>query len=260
MNSYSAPELKNRAVNKANEIVFMSRITWMTVVIVVRRIWGELCDSPGLLRRHLTPVRVVSGFVMATLVVVPSVAYLIERDNHADTRRAYHALNVSMTSETAFLRASIRELLDENDKLTECVLDTGTAVYTGNKVQVKVVATGYSSSVFETDATPFTTAANTATREGILALSRDLLREFTPGAPFSYGDRVHVSGLGDFLIEDVMNARWTNRIDIWFPSRLDAIHFGLREVHLTGTIEDDPFSEADILTENTAETAIPSGM
>jgi 3D (Asp-Asp-Asp) domain-containing protein len=260
MNFITASELKERATSKANQIAFMSRITWMTIVIFVRRFWGEVGDTPTVLRHHISPARVVIGFVLTALIVAPSIAFYTERSNHADTRRAHRSLTVSTASEMAFLRASLRELLDENDKLTEHVLDSGTAVLTGNKIHVKVVATGYSSSIFETDATPFITAANTATREGILALSRDLLREYTPGAPFSFGDRVHVTGLGDFLIEDVMNARWTNRVDVWFPSRLDAIHVGLQEVYLTGTIEDNPFTEEDILTENTTATPIPSEM
>lgn len=223
----------------------------MTVVIFVRRCSGWLTDLPGELRRNLSPARVAVGVALAALIITPSTAYLIEKSNHNETLRFYRSLSVSSTGEIEFLKASLRELLDEQDKLTERLLDSGAVIYSGNKVQVKVVATGYTSSIFETDATPFTTAANTPTREGILALSRDLLREYTPGAPFSFGDRVRVTGLGDFLVEDVMNARWSNRIDLWFASHIDAVDFGIREVYLTGTLLGDPFTEADVLTENT---------
>ncbi|UCH84616.1 MAG: 3D domain-containing protein, partial [Candidatus Latescibacterota bacterium] len=249
MTRVTKSELLNRATKKANQFVFSSRIAWMTLVILVRRSIGEIAALPFSVKRRLSPAKVVAACVLAILIAAPATAYFIEKGNHSDTRRAFQSWSAESASEVAFLKASLRELLDENDKLTEHVLDSGTAVYMGNKIHVKVVATGYSSSVFETDETPFLTAANTSTREGILALSRDLLREFTPGAPFSFGDRVHVSGLGEFLVEDVMNARWTNRVDVWFPSRLDAIHFGLREAYLTGTIEDDPFTETDVLTE-----------
>ncbi len=260
MNSLSASEIKRRAASKANQLVFTSKITWMSIVILVRRSAGWAADLPADLRRRLSPTRAVVGLTLTALIVAPSTAFMIEKNNHNETRRAYRALDIGSTGEIAFLKASLRELLDEQDRLTEHLLDSGAAVYSGSKVSVKVVATGYTSSIFETDATPFVTAANTATREGILALSRDLLREYTPGAPFSFGDRVHVSGLGDFLVEDVMNARWSNRIDVWFASRLDAVHFGLREVYLTGTVEDDPFTEADILTENTAASVARSEM
>ncbi|MEJ2719871.1 MAG: hypothetical protein P8181_01845 [bacterium] len=223
----------------------------MTIVIHVRRFSGWATDLPGELRRSLSPGRVAIGVTLAALIIAPSTAYLVERGNHNETLRYYRSLSVSSTGEIEFLKASLRELLDEQDRLTERLLDSGAVIYSGNKVQVKVVATGYTSSIFETDTTPYITAANTPTREGILALSRDLLREYTPGAPFSFGDRVHVSGFGDFLVEDVMNARWSNRADVWFASRLDAIDFGLREVYLTGTLAEDPFTEADVLTENT---------
>ncbi len=115
-----------------------------------------------------------------------------------------------------------------------------------DEVMVKVVATGYSSTPIETDDTPFITAANTPTRDGILALSRDLLSEYTRGAPFSFGDRVHVSDLGEFIVEDTMNKRWRNRIDIWFPSRGQAFQFGVREAYLSTTLTDyDSFAQED---------------
>jgi 3D (Asp-Asp-Asp) domain-containing protein len=104
--------------------------------------------------------------------------------------------------------------------------------------------------VAETDTTPFITAANTSTRLGVLAVSRDLLSEYTPGAPFSFGDRAHISGLGDFLVEDVMSARWTNRIDVWFPTREQAVRFGLREVVLSRTLDEGRRGADEILSWN----------
>jgi 3D (Asp-Asp-Asp) domain-containing protein len=93
---------------------------------------------------------------------------------------------------------------------------------------VSVTITGYSSSVEETDDSPEITATNTAVREGVIALSQDLLREFTPGAPFSFHDRVEIPGLGRFFIEDTMHPRWMRRADLWFPSREEALQWGLR--------------------------------
>jgi len=95
-----------------------------------------------------------------------------------------------------------------------------------------VIATGYSSTVDQTDSTPFITATNSQVRWGIVALSRDLLREFTPGAPFGYGDRIQIPGVGVFVVEDTMNQRWRQRIDIWFPTRADAAMWGVQHVNL----------------------------
>jgi 3D (Asp-Asp-Asp) domain-containing protein len=106
--------------------------------------------------------------------------------------------------------------------------------FSGREFAVPVVVSGYTSRICETDSTPFVTAANTATRPGVIALSRDLLRRYTPGAPFEFGDVVHLSGIGDFIVEDSMNERWERRADIWFESLADARHFGRRRVVLTG--------------------------
>lgn len=93
---------------------------------------------------------------------------------------------------------------------------------------VRVTITGYSSSAGETDSSPGLTAANTRVRHGVMALSQDLLREFTPGAPFGFHDRVEIPGLGQFMVEDTMHPRWTRRADLWFPSRSMALQWGRR--------------------------------
>ncbi len=104
----------------------------------------------------------------------------------------------------------------------------------GREVAVTVSVSAYTSRACETDDTPFITAANTSTRPGVLALSRDLLKRYTPGAPFDFGDVVHINGLGDFVVEDSMHGRWQHRADIWFESVGDAREFGRRAAVLTG--------------------------
>ncbi len=95
-----------------------------------------------------------------------------------------------------------------------------------------VVVTGYTSCPRETDSTPFITASMTRVRPGCLALSRDLLRTFTRGAPFDFGDWVVLPGVGVFIVEDTMNARWRGRADIWFHERHDALHWGRRQASI----------------------------
>lgn len=96
----------------------------------------------------------------------------------------------------------------------------------------QVTVTGYSSSSNETDDSPGVTASNTVARSGVIALSQDMLREFTPGAPFSFHDRVEIPGLGQFQVEDTMHPRWENRADVWFSSRAEAIDWGRRSRRL----------------------------
>ncbi|MFH1143921.1 MAG: hypothetical protein V1774_05195 [Candidatus Eisenbacteria bacterium] len=92
----------------------------------------------------------------------------------------------------------------------------------------RVTVTGFSSSAHETDDTPFLTASMTTVKDGCLALSRDLLRTFTPGAPFDFGDHVLIPGVGVFLVQDTMHERWRERADIWFADSRAALHWGRR--------------------------------
>jgi 3D (Asp-Asp-Asp) domain-containing protein len=93
---------------------------------------------------------------------------------------------------------------------------------------IRVDVTGYCSRVEETDADPFLTAMCTVTGSGVIALSRDLLRTFTPGAPFDFGDKVLLPGAGVFSVEDTMHPRWQRRADIWFPNIDEAHAWGRR--------------------------------
>lgn len=115
------------------------------------------------------------------------------------------------------------------------VLDTWLGI--GGRPVFEITVTGYSSSRDQCDADPFTTAANTQVRTGIIALSRNLLRRYYPAAPFNWGDRVHIEGVGEFVVEDSMNARYLNRADIWFPDRASASDWGVRQLKLSAVPE-----------------------
>ena len=91
--------------------------------------------------------------------------------------------------------------------------------------QLKIVTvTAYSSTVDQTDADPFITAAGTTVREGIVA---------TNALPFGtkirlpelYGDQV-------FVVEDRMHSRKGSQIDIWFPERWQALDFGVKRTYI----------------------------
>jgi 3D (Asp-Asp-Asp) domain-containing protein len=180
--------------------------------------------------------RVFAGVALAAAIIAPTVMFLNERARRVEISRAYGQLALSSASEISTLRHTMGNLLSEQAELKQVLLKAGYAVFSDNDLAVPVVVTGYSSSVWETDSTPFITAANTRTRHGIVALSRDLLRRYNPEAPFSFGDVVHISGLGDFIVEDSMNGRWRRRVDVWFPSRSAAVEFGRRELILRATV------------------------
>jgi len=94
--------------------------------------------------------------------------------------------------------------------------------------EIHVTVTAYTSSIQETDSTPFTTASNKRVRKGFIAVSRDLL------TLIPLGTKVYVNtGLeeydGWYKVEDVMHKRKRNWIDIWFSDLRSALEFGIRK-------------------------------
>lgn len=85
---------------------------------------------------------------------------------------------------------------------------------------VKILATAYSSSVDETDDTPFITASGSHVRNGVIAAN------FLPFGtnvrlPAVFGDKV-------FTVEDRLKDSYNDRVDIWFLSKGEALKFGVQ--------------------------------
>lgn len=82
-----------------------------------------------------------------------------------------------------------------------------------------VWVTAYSSTPEQTDDTPFITASGRHVRDGTLASN------FLPfGAkvkiPAAFGDKI-------FTVEDRMHSKKTNFVDVWMPSKEEALLFGV---------------------------------
>jgi len=91
--------------------------------------------------------------------------------------------------------------------------------------RLNVVITAYSSTIQETDDTPYITAAGTTVRDGIIANNY-----FPLGTkiriPELYGDKI-------FVVEDRMNWQKSNyHFDIWFSSYSDALNFGAKRTYI----------------------------
>jgi len=89
---------------------------------------------------------------------------------------------------------------------------------------VTVTVTAYSSEVEQTDSTPYITASGTYVRQGVVAANW-LPIGTKVRIPDLFGDQV-------FVVEDRMHSRHTNRLDVWFPNRAEAVQFGLREANV----------------------------
>jgi len=98
--------------------------------------------------------------------------------------------------------------------------DTAPTATSGVSYETKVVwVTAYASTPEETDSTPFITASMTAVRDGVIAVN------FLPFGtkvmiPKFFGDKV-------FTVEDRMHSRKKDFVDIWMPTKQDAIDFGI---------------------------------
>jgi len=83
---------------------------------------------------------------------------------------------------------------------------------------LKFWITAYSSTIDQTDDTPFITASGSYVKDGVAAAN--ILPFGTKfKLPEIFGDQV-------FVVEDRMHPRFQNRIDIWFANREEAADFG----------------------------------
>ena len=90
---------------------------------------------------------------------------------------------------------------------------------------IKVIITAYSSSHWQTDSTPFVTAAGTEVRDGIIA--NNLLAFGTKvKIPELYGNKI-------FVVEDRMHSKkGYYHVDIWFSSYDEALNFGAKTTYI----------------------------
>ena len=91
--------------------------------------------------------------------------------------------------------------------------------------KIRVLTTAYSSTVCQTDSTPFITASGAYVKDGIVA--NNLLSFGTKiRIPEIYGDKI-------FVVEDRMH--WKKgyyHVDIWFSSYWDAKTFGVKDTYI----------------------------
>lgn len=86
--------------------------------------------------------------------------------------------------------------------------------------KIDILITAYSSSPDETDDTPLITASGSFVHSGVVAAN------FLP-----FGTRIRlpeVFGSKIFVVEDRLHSSYNDRVDIWFPSKEEAINFGYR--------------------------------
>lgn len=92
-------------------------------------------------------------------------------------------------------------------------------------LEVKIVTTtAYSSTVDQCDSSPFIAASGRRVHDGMVA-ANFLAFDTKIRIPEIFGDKI-------FIVEDRMNKRFQNRIDIWMESREEALRYGVRNVNI----------------------------
>ena len=84
-----------------------------------------------------------------------------------------------------------------------------------------VSISAYSSSPDETDGSPYVPAAGGINKVGQIAVSPDLYKR-----GWTFNKSVIIEGVGTFVIRDLMNEKWTKKIDILMSSKDKAKKFG----------------------------------
>jgi 3D (Asp-Asp-Asp) domain-containing protein len=102
---------------------------------------------------------------------------------------------------------------------------------------IPVKVTAYNPVPSQTDSSPFITASNKRVSGGMIALSRDLEREFG----FRFGDTVYLYGLGRFVFEDRMHRRKRRHVDILIFNPVEARRFGVKSSYLF--VQEEPKGE-----------------
>ena len=118
------------------------------------------------------------------------------------------------------------ELKNDNTKLEELLSHAFSTDVRDRPMYSKLVtATAYTAREAECDATPWFTASMEPSRVGAVAVRRDL-----EAIGLTFGKIIIIEGYGAFRIDDRMNARWTNRIDILHANLKAANLFAKREL------------------------------
>lgn len=193
------------------------------LVVVVRDKQPMRYPNTKLHIREILPALMVAGAIAVALVLV--VAPVLTPLSAATNRDRF-------TPVTTIASTSI--LVEDDGAPFMTIMDTTLVAPTmpdtplANRFRIvprrRVLVTAYSSTLDQTDASPFITARGTLVRDGIIAAN------FLP-----FGTKVRLPKIWPhkiFTVEDRMHARFSDRVDIWFATREEALAFGLKITEL----------------------------
>lgn len=181
----------------------------MNILVWTTNIWREITPFRREIMYDVTQLLPVAAFLFVSITPAQSLAFM----QHLEApRRPLQFVRDDMLPYMVFPRHT-RSLASRLPNVTSH-LAVGTAI--------KVLATAYSSTSDQTDASPTTTASGSHVRVGTLAAN------FLP-----FGTIVKIGG-SLYTVEDRLNARYNGKslVDLWFPSRSQALAFGVRVIEM----------------------------
>ncbi len=149
------------------------------------------------------------------------------------------ALSLSLLHRLSFLEKVIAWIIPNNEEetfqetLPLLILNSNSLLALSNpsspepKVveKIKVLTTAYSSTVGQTDDTPFITASGKQVKWGIVANNK-----------LAFGTKIRIPALFGkeiFVVEDRMSReKWNHHIDIWFPDYWQALNFEAKRTYI----------------------------
>lgn len=141
---------------------------------------------------------------------------------HIRVKRFIKRAYVLATTAAAFVVAMAPAIIRADAAPQAATSASPSAIQVAPTLHLRVTA--YSSSVDETDSTPFITASGMTVRDGIIATN--LLPFGTKVTiPSLFGNKI-------FTVEDRMARRLKDVIDIWMPSKTAALDFGVHYANI----------------------------
>lgn len=101
---------------------------------------------------------------------------------------------------------------------------TDTAMMEGIILSQTVTVTAYTKYESCSNKPDCLTASGKPVVVGHAAMSRDLEKK-----GLKFGDKIHLIGIGHFILEDRMHRKWRNRIDIFMDNYGKAKQFGIQK-------------------------------
>jgi 3D (Asp-Asp-Asp) domain-containing protein len=151
------------------------------------------------------------------IVSVVAVEPLISKSS-TETATKIENLSSASGDNQKFNQIEIAELLAQNSLISNQLSEENLDVE--NPKMLEVLITAYSSTPEQTDDTPFITASGNYVRSGVVAAN------FLPlgtkiRIPEVFGDKI-------FVVEDRTHEKYSDRVDVWLPTKEEATRFGVK--------------------------------